>query len=255
MLPACFMLLKEMMRKTFFVLLSLLAGCLPLWAEVDSSKVRAGGLITVTGTSRMEVVPDEVHLFVTIREYYEEELEGNTDPKTFKTKVDLSAIDEKLSSAFSELKLSKKSISTYNVGSRWRDVGQEFLKSKQYDLLFRSLMEAERVADALTVKGIESLYIGNLSSRNLPLMREKSKVEALQAARRKANALVKALDRKLGEVVEIIEPEEQGYDVVLDEESNLAAYNAKSAMAEGASQRLRTIVLYNTVRVTFRIEE
>ena len=237
MLPVCFMLLKEMMRRTFFVLLSLLAGCLPLWAEVDSSKVRAGGLITVTGTSRMEVVPDEVHLFVTIREYYEEELEGNTDPKTFKTKV------------------SKKSISTYNVGSRWRDVGQEFLKSKQYDLLFSSLMEAERVADALTVKGIESLYIGNLSSRNLPLMREKSKVEALQAARRKANALVKALDRKLGEVVEIIEPEEQGYDVVLDEESNLAAYNAKSAMAGVASQRLRTIVLYNTVRVTFRIEE
>ena len=122
-------------------------------------------------------------------------------------------------------------------------------------MLFSSLTEAERVADALTVKGIESLYIGNLSNRNLPLMREKSKVEALQAARRKANALVKALDRKLGEVVEIIEPEEQGYDVVLDEESDLAAYNAKSAMAGVASQRLRTIVLYNTVRVTFRIEE
>ena len=67
--------------------------------------------------------------------------------------------------------------------------------------------------------------------------------------------MVKALDRKLGEVVEIIEPEEQGYDVVLDEESDLAAYNAKSAMAGVASQRLRTIVLYNTVRVTFRIEE
>ena len=42
---------------------------------------------------------------------------------------------------------------------------------------------------------------------------------------------------------------------MLDEESDLAAYNAKSAMVGVASQRLRTIVLYNTVRVTFRIEE
>lgn len=248
---------EMMVRKNFLLVLTLLLlMVLPVKARYVDSEVHRGGTITVMGTATVEVVPDEVHLFVTIKEYYAEELAGETDPKEFKTKVGLAEIDKELARELVKLKVSAEMIATQNVGSRWREMGREYLKSKQYDIRFSSFSEAERVADGLSVRGVESIYMGDLSNRQLPAMREKGKIEALLAARRKAEALVKALGKKLGDVVEIVEPEDQGYDVALDEAAAMqsnAKFAAGSAGAMGG-RRQRMIPLRYAIRATFRIE-
>lgn len=245
-----------MIRMRVLLVLLLALTVKPLTARYVESEMRRDGTITVTGSATIEVVPDEVHLFVTIREYYVEELSGATDPKEFKTKVELSAIDRELAASLKTLKVSAELVATQSVGSRWREPGREYLKSKQYDLRFNSIAEAERVADALAVRGIESVYMGEFSHRQLPAMREKGKIEALLAAQRKASVLLKAVGKQLGEVVEIEEPEDQGYDVALDVAAAQSS-NAKMAMGggAGAGRRQRTIPLRYAMRATFKIAD
>lgn len=245
-----------MMRRIVLPLILMALALEPLAARYVESEVHRAGTITVTGSATVEVVPDEVHLYVTIREYYEEELSGATDPKEFKTKVALSEIDKQLAASLKALKVSAELVATQSVGSRWRKPGWEYLKSKQYDLRFNSVAEAERVADGLTVRGIESVYMGGFSHRQLPAMREKGKIEALLAAQRKATALLGAVGKRLGEVVEIVEPADQGYDVALDEAAAMGS-NAKFAAGgdAGLGRRQRTIPLRYAMRVTFKIAE
>ena len=48
--------------------------------------------IEVTGTSEMEVVPDEIHYLIEIQEYFEEEFDGVSKPEQYKTKVPITRI-------------------------------------------------------------------------------------------------------------------------------------------------------------------
>lgn len=244
------------MRSRIIIILMLsLASVTPAAARYVETLMHRDGMITVTGSATVEVVPDEVHLYITIKEYYVEELAGATDPREFKTKVELAAIDKELADAFKKLRVPESAITTQSVGSMWRQVGVDYLKAKQYNITFQSVAEAERVADNLLVRGIESVFMGDLSNRQLPAMREKGKVEALLAAKRKAEVLLKAIGKQLGEVVEIVEPEDQGYDTVLDQAAAMMS-NAKYAGNAGAGGRgQRTIPLRYAIRATFKIAE
>ena len=52
--------------------------------------------IEVTGTSEMEVVPDEIHYLIEIQEYFEEEFDGVSKPEQYKTKVPITRIEQEL---------------------------------------------------------------------------------------------------------------------------------------------------------------
>lgn len=55
--------------------------------------------IEVTGTSEMEVVPDEIHYLIEIQEYFEEEFDGVSKPEQYKTKVPITRIEQELMQA------------------------------------------------------------------------------------------------------------------------------------------------------------
>ena len=55
--------------------------------------------IEVTGTSEMEVVPDEIHYLIEIQEYFEEEFDGVSKSEQYKTKVPITRIEQELMQA------------------------------------------------------------------------------------------------------------------------------------------------------------
>lgn len=59
------------MRKMF-----LLAFVLFAWSVVVDAQESDGRYIEVTGSSEIEVVPDEIHFLISIKEYWEEEFDG-----------------------------------------------------------------------------------------------------------------------------------------------------------------------------------
>lgn len=71
----------------------LLAG----WAwGVVQAVTDEGRYIEVTGTSEVEIVPDEIHYIIEIKEYFAEEFDGKSKEEDYRTKVPLARIEEGL---------------------------------------------------------------------------------------------------------------------------------------------------------------
>ena len=69
------------MRKLF-----LLAIVLCVWSVVADAQESEGRYIEVTGSSEIEVVPDEIHLLIQIKEYWKEEFVPKSKPEDYKRK-------------------------------------------------------------------------------------------------------------------------------------------------------------------------
>ena len=86
-----------------------------------------GRYIEVTGTSEVEIVPDEIHYIIEIKEYFKEEFDGVSKPEEFRTKVPLSRIEQDLRSSLRSIGITEKAIRTQEVGDYWRERGRDFL--------------------------------------------------------------------------------------------------------------------------------
>ena len=142
--------------------------------------------IEVTGTSEMEVVPDEIHYLIEIQEYFEEEFDGVSKPEQYKTKVPITRIEQELMQAIHDAGIPDSAVRIQEYGNNWRH---------------------HRIVQKLNTRGIHSMRIGKLDNKDILTYHQKAKIEALKAAQRKAAYLVEALDKKLGPVMHIVENE------------------------------------------------
>ena len=110
------------MRKLF-----LLAIVLCVWSVVADAQESERRYIEVTGSSEIEVVPDEIHLLIQIKEYWKEEFVPNSKPEDYKTKVPLEWIEKDLRRVLSRAGISDEAIRVQEIGDYWRQKGKEFL--------------------------------------------------------------------------------------------------------------------------------
>ena len=166
--------------------------------------------IEVTGTSEIEIVPDEIHYLIEIREYFKEEFDGKSKPEEYRTKVPLAEIEQGLREALANSGIPQNAIRTQEIGDYWRQQGQDFLVSKKFDITLTDFNQINEIVKRIDTKGINTMRIGELENNDMPAYHQKGKIEALKAARRKATYLVEALGKRLGEVIRIVE-KDSGY--------------------------------------------
>lgn len=166
--------------------------------------------IEVTGTSEIEIVPDEIHYLIEIREYFKEEFDGKSKPEEYRTKVPLAEIEQGLREALANSGIPQNAIRTQEIGDYWRQQGQDFLLSKKFDITLTDFNQINEIVKRIDTKGIHTMRIGELENNDMPAYHQKGKIEALKAARRKATYLVEALGKRLGEVIRIVE-KDSGY--------------------------------------------
>lgn len=161
--------------------------------------------IEVTGTSEIEIVPDEIHYLIEIREYFKEEFDGKSKPEEYRTKVPLAEIEQGLREALANSGIPQNAIRTQEIGDYWRQQGQDFLLSKKFDITLTDFNQINEIVKRIDTKGIHTMRIGELENNDMPAYHQKGKIEALKAAQRKATYLVEALGKRLGEVIRIVE--------------------------------------------------
>ena len=187
--------------KTFAVLVTLwLSGILAISAQEDNNS----RYIEVTGSSETEIIPDEIHFMITIKEYWQEEFEKKSKPEDYQTKVPVNEIEHNLMSALKQAGIAPSDIQTKEVGDYWRERGKDFLISKTFDIKLQNPDQINRIIQTVNTKGIQSMNIGELKNKDLQEYRKQGKIEALKAARQKADYLVAAMGQKLGNVLRIV---------------------------------------------------
>lgn len=191
------------MRIRLFALIIITLSVLSLQAQTN------GRYIEVTGTSEIEIVPDNIHYLIEIREYFEEEFDGKSKPEEYRTKVPLSEIEQRLREALANAGIPQNAIRTQEIGDYWRQQGQDFLVSKKFDITLTNFNQINEIIQLIDTKGIHTMRIGELENKDIRAYHQKGKIEALKAAQKKATYLVEALGKKLGDVIRIVEKDSE----------------------------------------------
>lgn len=216
----------------------------PIHAQTDNDRY-----IEVTGTSEIKIVPDEIHFIIEIKEYWEEEFDGKSKPENYRTKVPLTQIEQQLRTTLNKLGITDNAIRVQEVGDYWRERGRDFLIGKQLDITLKDFTQIDAIVKTVDTKGINSMRIGELKNKEMQAYRQKGKIEALKAAKAKATYLVEALGKRLGDVVRIVEPQEDmRFSSPFSAQSNVHSSQVESYDA------FRIIRLNYSMLVRFEIE-
>ena len=233
--------------KTFVVLVTLwLSGILAISAQEDNNS----RYIEVTGSSETEIIPDEIHFMITIKEYWQEEFEKKSKPEDYQTKVPVNEIEHNLMSALKQAGIAPSDIQTKEVGDYWRERGKDFLISKTFDIKLQNPDQINGIIQTVNTKGIQSMNIGELKNKDLQEYRKQGKIEALKAARQKADYLVAAMGQKLGNVLRIVEPEERSFSYF---QPQSAMSNVAIPSYDSNPENFRTIKLRYQMTARFEI--
>lgn len=184
--------------------------------------------IEVTGTSEVEIVPDKIHYIIEIQEYFEEEFDGKSKPEEYRTKVPLSRIERRLMWVLERNDIPRESVRIQEIGDYWRKQGQDFLISKQLDITLQDFKQIDAIVKNVDTRGIRTMRIGELESKDMLAYHKQGKIEALKAAQRKATYLVEALGKKLGPVIRIVEEGNTGLSSLFSAQSNVRASEVSS---------------------------
>ena len=233
--------------KTFAVLVTLwLSGILAISAQEDNNS----RYIEVTGSSETEIIPDEIHFMITIKEYWQEEFEKKSKPEDYQTKVPVNEIEHNLMSALKQAGIAPSDIQTKEVGDYWRERGKDFLISKTFDIKLQNPDQINRIIQTVNTKGIQSMNIGELKNKDLQEYRKQGNIEALKAARQTADYLVAAMGQKLGNVLRIVEPEERSFSYF---QPQSAMSNVAIPSYDSNPENFRTIKLRYQMTARFEI--
>lgn len=149
--------------------------------------------IEVTGTSEVEIVPDEIHFVIGIKEYFEEEFDGVSKPEDYRTKVRIETIESQMRDALHSIGISDNDIRTQEVGDYWRERGMDFLIGKNLDITLHDFTMIDSIISVIDTKGVSSMRIGDMSHKDILKYHEQGKKDAVLAARHKAEYMAGAL--------------------------------------------------------------
>ncbi|VFA44224.1 SIMPL domain-containing protein [Chryseobacterium indologenes] len=175
----------------------LLIGILTLGSFASAQEVKKNG-IEVTGVAEMEVEPDEIIFSIGIK----------ADNKN-----DLADNEKKL---FEILKSAGVKNEDIKFKSMYQNIYSKTAKfSKNYQFKIGTKSNISKIFEDLNQKWVSSLNIAEVKSTKIADFRKAVKINALKAAKEKADYLLESMGKKTGSALEIVEIEDYTSDIIM----------------------------------------
>jgi uncharacterized protein YggE len=161
--------------------------------------------ITVSGSAEMEIIPDEIYVNITLREYQ----------KKGETKKEIEAIKTAFLESCKAVGLPDSAVSIfafsgynnyYYFKKRKRDPDMQ--SSITYQVKFKDSKTMDDLVEKLDDEATQNFIIANTSHSKITEYRRQLKMKAIQAAKDKGVYLTESIGEKLGEAITIREPDE-----------------------------------------------
>lgn len=173
--------------------------------------------IEVIGKSEMEIIPDRIYIKVNLNE------------KDTKNKISISELEKNMITALQGLGIDvAKDLLIKDISSNFKYyllTKNEILLTKEYQILVRDAKTAGKLFIELEKIGISNVSIEKLDNSNIEQFRKEVKINAIIAAKDKAESLTKAVNQNIGRAIYIQE---------LDNNAN-PIRNSNSIMIRGSS--------------------
>lgn len=202
--------------------------------------------IEVLGSAEREVLPDEIYLTIALKEY-----------KDGTKKVNMDKLESQLVKAVEELGLPKENLQVENIyGYNWdwrKKKSDEFLATKSFRLKLKDVKSVNNLVEKLDSEGINIMNIAEVSHSKIKEIKNDLKLEALKAAKEKANYLLEGIGEQLGSALEIQELD-HGDPYPMHERA--MSYAKSEQQDEGYQSNLeyKTIKIKSQIRAVFEID-
>lgn len=164
--------------------------------------------IQVNGSAEMEIIPDEIYVQVTFKEY----------DKKGSGKVDIDKIRSGFLSAYRSLGMPDSLISVLsydgNNGDLWyrkKKKKEELYNSISYQIKFANTAKMDELVNKLDDDATQVFRVIKTGHSKLEEFRKQLKIQAVKSAKEKADYLGAAINEKIGQAVNIEEPNEFYY--------------------------------------------
>ncbi len=146
--------------------------------------------IEVNGTAENEVIPDEIHIGIVIRERY-----------VSREKVSIEAQEEKLKNALISLGIDLENLFLSDANAdyvkiRWQK--KDVITKKDYTLKVSNATEVGQVFQELEKMEITDAFISKVEHSKIDSLRKEIKILAIKDAKAKADYLLEAIGEKTG---------------------------------------------------------
>jgi uncharacterized protein YggE len=162
--------------------------------------------ITVTGSSEIEIVPDEIYVNVELREVKKK---GEPKLELEKVKQDFLQKCQTVGIADSLISIASYEGSNYSYWSwRKRKKDTELYSNISYQIKFKDSKKMDALIDILDDDVASNFQVVKVSHSKITEYRKQLKMQAIKAAKEKGIYLTEAINEKLGEAITIVEPSE-----------------------------------------------
>ena len=236
--------------KSIFILL--MAFCLftNASAQVNANNNTYPKTIDVTGSAAMEIIPDLIITSVELKEY-EKRGTGKISLETIKT-------------AFLEnckkigIPDSMISIGSYegnnNSYFRRRRKPEDLNASISYNIVFNNSKKMDELVALLDNEATQNFQIVGISHTRIIEFRKQMKIQAIRAAKEKAEYLCEAIKEKVGEAVTIEEGDDEVNQVSIANKRSNTGENAVLNFSAPSTIDFQKLYIRYEIKVSFAIK-
>lgn len=194
--------------------------------SAQTNEVVCKDYIQVTGTSELEVVPDEIYITINLLE----RMDGKEKISIEKQEGELKKHLKELSIDLSNLTLNSANADYGKV--RWAT--KDVLIRKSYLLKVGDADMLSKVFERLDQMNAKDAFVSKFTHSKILEYQKENRIKAVKAAKEKIDYLLAALDQKAGKAIEIHENE----NYVQNNASNLRSMTSNVAMSYGNDRSL-----------------
>ena len=153
--------------------------------------------IEVTGSSEMSIIPNEIFLSIKLKE------------KEGKNEKSISELEVILKNILKKLEIPPENLSISDASSKytdyWLNFKDDILISKNYILKLTDIEKFNQLYKELKNNNISNVYISKTNHSDIQKYRKEVKINALKAAKEKADYLLTSVDQELGKLIYVKE--------------------------------------------------
>ncbi|MBA4145296.1 MAG: hypothetical protein C0523_06000 [Cytophaga sp.] len=201
--------------------------------------------IEVTGNAQTEIAPNEIDVQIRLREFEEN-----------KKKTALESIDKDFFNALKEAGIDRKRVELADAGAKLDKLGKkdkDAFREKTYQIRLTSGAELEKLLEKLEPVKTDLVDIVRISHSDLPKLKLDLKIKALQAAKTKAETLLKSIGSEAGKPLMIRDWEVDPVQPIMNMKANTMARFDGVASEEQAVE-FKKIKLQSQITAQFEIK-
>ncbi len=198
--------------------------------------------ISVSGTAKMEIVPDKIFLDIILTE------KDRNDKKQL-NEIEVLFLDvlQKLSISKDDLSLSDANSSLIRIP--WK--GKKISKSKEYQLMVKDVKTLTLLLNELENVDISNVSISHVDHSKIEEYKKEVKIKAIIAAKEKANYLLNAIGKELGDPLEI--SEKQDYLTSLQSKAAGVNVTLRGARSSGMEYYIDDQITFEKIELEYSV--